>query len=625
MSLEINTDDDRAQITRTLGRAVDAEQLRTSSTRRKRLEQSSQRRTREWDLNLDIDPEHQTAHTDMNQDPPEIVVTGRELPQPVTDLDRENYDWLAQRALGWHEDGHVLYTDHDSFEDLLSNISQGNQGAAKQLWNVLEDGAIEKALAGEWSRSYDVLRTFRANMFDDMEPGMRDIERGGNIVPVLQATSAVLMDEWMNNVYDLSTDILSLLLADDMSYHFGCDDDRETFENDILPEIRAVVPDVLSEPDPVARNERIFEFIEVVLNTLDDVRDDGRAPANVDDEESVEGIPDDAESSTGQPKGEVPDELEDTDPGDIQKVTVKPGDVDSDESLDVEIPDDVEVEIAEEVSQQKVEESDASGDILDEIEELQSAIQSGSGGLDNDSLLLPEGEGTSRPSVVQEARDASHTLAQLLKQRLQSERESDVRHGTRRGRFTGRGGATARAHRGVKRVKQQKVEPDEKDYSFGMILDRSGSMGRSEMESAEVALGTLVMALEQVGVDVMVIELYNTEARLAKPFGAPWKQYKDELFHGRTGGTTPLSDAVDLARSRLLKEENAYLTVVTDGKPNDSDKFERVIRETPIPTIGVSLTSGDPAGMDDYDRAVSASSGADLEQSLRDLVTEAMF
>jgi len=626
MTITITSDTDRDEIARRIGATVDPADLRTSDTRRKRLEQSSQRRTRVWGLSLEIDESHPTAHVEPGRDDPHVVVTGRKIDQHVTDLDSEDWDYAAQRGLGWHEDGHVLFTDHDDFETRLRNLSTGDKGTAKQLWNALEDGAIETALAEKWTNAYDVLRILRANLFAVHEAGIQDVEQGGRVFPLAHATQATILDEWMHEVYDLGRKTKSTLAdADDNEFHFATDDDRAVFMDEILPEIEAVVPDVLSEPNAVARNQRIFDFIEAVLPLISKGKADGKSQMNRDESQTAEGMPDDAaEGHSGEARMDA-DELDDIEPDDIDKVVIGDPDPAAD-PVDVELPDDVEIEIAEDVSGQKKQEAGVGDDLLDEVDKLKKALDTGPGTLATDEILLPDERWDANETVFQRARQASKPLAQLLRNRLQQERHSEVKRHQRRGRFTGRGGATRRAQQGATDVKERVIEPDEKDYDFAFVIDRSGSM-RSSMTKAEEAMIMLALALEAVGVNVMIIEMYGNEARLAKPFGVPTGQQKARVAHGNVSGSTPLSPSVDLARERLNAEgENAYLVVVSDGAPDNTSAFERAIRNCSMPTLGVNLTNrGDPAGMDDYDRAVAAQPGEDLQQVLGQLVQEVMF
>lgn len=619
MTIQITGDDDRNDLARKVGATVDRAQLRTSGSRERRLERASQRRTRVWDLQLEIDPNVPTAHCDQNGDTPTIRVGGKEFEQPVTDLGPVEWDFFAQRALAWHEDGHVLFTDHDHFMSCLNGIANGDKGTAKQFWNALEDGAIEKQLAGRWSNAYDVLRVFRANMFLDQDPGIHDMEEGGQVFPLAHAVQAVLLDDWMSEVYGYDRDIRSKLVdPDDHEYHFGHADDREIFIDDILPLIDDIVPTVLSTPDAQYRNGEIFTFIKAVLDLLDDSAADGKAMMNRDSGETEDGMPDDA--SDGH-SGEAREDADQLDGG-----AAVPSDSDeSSDPTDVEIDPEMEAEAQEKAAGDRRSEAGLSDDLLDELEEM-SDIAAG-GEIQSSSIEYPNDNWTVNEATFEAAKRGSRSLARILKSRLQRERASETKRHQDRGRFTGRGGAAQRARRGERKVKEQVTDPDEKDYHFVFLLDRSTSMSGGKIRKAEEALGSLAMALEEVGVDVMIVELYSSRARLAKPFAKDVEQAKAEIFSGQVSGGTPLTPALEMSRERLKMEgENSYMVVVTDGAPAAPGQFTNEINLSTMPVLGVNITDEPkPTGMSEYDRAVAVSPTGDLQQALADYIREVMF
>lgn len=627
----IQLDDDRSTIANRIGATVDRDDLRTSESRRRRLQNGSQRRTMEWGLRVELDASHQTAHVEIDvDDDPKIVVTSREVDQPITGLDGPEWDYLVQRALGWHEDGHVLYSDIPDKDDRLNTYDTGQKGTVHQIWNVLEDGAIERQLTQRWSNAYPLLQALRANLFEENTPGIPDVERGGVLFPVAHATTAVLMDQWMQEVYDISTGVtVTLLDPQDSEMHFARENDRDIFVDMIYPAIQQVVPDVLTTADAVDRNRRIFEFVDEIMPYIENSKADGKSQMNRQDGEGEGGMPDDSrESHAGEQRQQARD-LEDVDPDDIEIVDaddLDPDDLEDAIPIDqVDLPDDVREAIEEKVAGDRAQESGATGSLLDEIEEMQDSISAGGDDLEVDEIVLPDRDTTADEAVYQSALRASRPLAKLLKNRLQQEETTSIKRNQRRGRFTGRGGSLVRAARGEKEIKERRVEPDEKNYHFTFVLDGSGSMG-SIMSQAEESLGMLAFALEDNGVETMILKLHDSKAKLAKPFGVSTEDAKDQVFTGRTAGGTPLAPAVDLARERLQREgENNYLVVVTDGAPANDERFADAIERCTMPTIGINIGNKNPAAMGRYDRAVKASPGDDLQSVLTDLVQQVMF
>lgn len=624
--MKITTDTDRDELRRRISAGVDREDLRTSNARRHRLQRSSQRRTRNWDLKVEIDEDHPTAHVDQSPDldGPEVVVTGNAIPQPVSDYDGREWDWLIQRSFSLHEDGHVLYTDHDSFKSGLDGFDKEDKGSVKEWWNALEDGAIEKQLTARWRNYYKALRVARANLFEDAVPGIPDAEKHGQVYPVAHVVMTALLDLWTQSVYDLDLGRLSSLVdPDDSEHHFACDEDREIFMDDILPLVEDIVPEVLTTGDPVERNGKIFDFCEEVLPFVDQAQADGKAQMNRNEGQSRSGLPDDAsDSNTGDAEA-MSEALNDMDPDDIEIDPVD--DVDPDNAVpieDLDLDPEIEETLREEISDQAQSEANVSDRMLEELEQTQNALDES---LLSDRVELPTDNPEADEVTYASARDQSRVLARILRNRLEHERATTVDRGRRRGRFTGRGGAASRAVQGHKRVKEQKNEPDEPDRHFVFVLDRSGSMG-SIIKQAEEALGMLMMALEEVGVETKLLELYDREVRLAKPFGVDTEEQKEWVFHNKTGGGTPLADAADLARARLdMESDQKVLVMVTDDEIPDTQNFDDVIGKCTMPTVGVNLTVSPSPTTEEYDRSIYADPREDLQQALIGLAKEVMF
>lgn len=623
--MEITPDQSRDEIAKEIGASVRREDLRNSDARARRLEAGSQRRTRSWDLSLQIDENHPTAQVDQSPDTgPEIIVSGKEQPQPVTDYEGEEWDWLVQRAFACHEDGHVRYTDHDDKMERLNDLATGDRGTAHDLWNVIEDGAIERQLHGRWPNYYEIHRTVRANLFSEHPGGIPDVELGGYVFPLAHATSTVLMDIWVQQVYDLNLEVRDKLFdPNEIECHFSCEDDRRIFMDKIRPLCEQVIADALSEPNAVDRNAIIFEFIEEVLSLISKGRSDGKSQKNRADDRSTGGMPDDSRDNHS---GEAQDDADYLGDDDIEIVDVE-YDPDADtagESIDdVEVSGEVIARIVDEVGDEQIEVAGVNDDLLDELEEMQEAIKGAGSDLKSQSILLPMEDRRAVESRAQSAKAASKPIAQILRNRLQQERVSTTIRNQRRGALD-----SPSLHRtavGERRIKRRKIEPEDKDYHFLFVLDRSSSMGWSDdMKRAEEALGMLAYALEEVGVEVSIIELYTSKARLAKPFGVPIDSRKEHVFNGETAGGTPIGAALQLARERLLREgDNRYMVVITDDEPGDSALFEETVSKSPMPVIGINI--GVDASDVDYHRQIGVTDASALKDELVSLVQEVMF
>ena len=230
-------------------------------------------------------------------------------------------------------------------------------------------------------------------------------------------------------------------------------------------------------------------------------------------------------------------------------------------------------------------------------------------------------------------RQDSNQLKRILEQRLRQEKRSTQSRGQRRGQLDPR--SLNRVARDDPRVFRQEDNPDEKDYTFVFVLDRSGSMG-GEIEAAEQALVTLARALEKIDIEVSIIDMYQSSARLAKPFGVKTENVLDRLLTGSTGGSTPLADVLRLARKRVQgSDSKPAMIVLTDGQPNDKDTYLAELQQTHFPVVGVYLAvnamSRTQAAnrFDDsnrlYDRRKIVIDKNEIDSDLRSLCREIMF
>lgn len=635
MALNLTPDTDADDIRSRFSKTVDREDIRTGDSRVARLRRNIQRQSRSWDTAVEVDPGHGTAHVEARAGkPPKVVITGREVEQPATGYSGRAWDWMVQRSFGVHEVGHIRYSDIDDKDDHLSDVESGVKGVAHQLWNAAEDGAIESQVTKRWPNYYEPLRTLRANLFDDNEVGIADPENGGYVFPVVHAAQATVLDLWMREVYQLNVGTLDLLLdTNDDTLHFATENDRELFIVDVYPLCEDLVDAALTTPNAKARNAKLFDIIEDIIDLLDQADADGTPQANGQSAEDDDGsgMPDDsrrnhsgAAESDADELGEVDDVRpadDDEDAG--QAVVPGPGAGDMDSPADIDTDADIEAQHAETVTDDANEEAGATEGMFDELEEMQNAVSASAESLRNEKLVVPTHTRQPNAQRVQEAKAAARPLARILRQRLQSERRTETQRHKRRGRLDS--SSLSRTALGQRDVMQQRTEPDEKDYHAAVILDRSGSMGGNNIEAAETAAGMLLYALEEVGVETMLVELEDTEGRLAKPFGVPTDRREDKVFHGETGGGTPLGDVSEITRQRLNREGGKrFAFVVTDGRPGDRQRFEGILQSCNFPVLGVTIGRGN-AGEGVYHRSVSASPNDDLSATLQNLLLEVMF
>lgn len=625
MTFTITKDTDRDDIEKSMRSAVKRESVRTGDSRRQRLQTNVRRQGRIYDTTLDIDVEHPTAHCEAVEDGTyNVVITGREIPQPLTEYEAMDWDWLVQRSFGLHEVGHIRYTDFEDARDQIENrFDAGDKGIAHSLHNALEDGAIEKQLSKRWPNYEAMLRTLRANIFEETDMGIADPERGGYIYPMAHATHAAVMDLWTREVYNLNIGVLDDLKdQSEEDAHFYTDDDYELFIAHILPLCEAIVPTVLSTANAQARNTEIFDFVEAVLPYIEDADADGKSQkqGDSDKQEDGAGYPDDSRDNHSDGAAMDAEQLEAEDDANPSDDDDGPQNAACDSLSDVDEDVDVQARAEVEVGDDVRDESGLSEELLDELEDMAQAMAGDE--LESEEIQIPT-ERTEDTDSARRAEEFSKPLARILRNRLQHEQRTKTLRGRRRGRLD-----STSLHRtilGERDVKQRRMEPDEKDYNAVVVLDRSGSMTGRRIRSAEPAAAGITLALEEVGVDVAVFDLLTTKVHLAKPFGATTKDDMAQVCHGETGGGTPLTEVLKIARARLNQEGGKrFMVVITDGEIPGADEFEKTVRASTFPVLGVNI-GGSDTGSGAYDVFKQATAGEDLGRTLQDLVEEVMF
>lgn len=258
MSVRITPDSDPQALARRLTGGPDAASLRSSEARRRLLERWADVLT-DADLSVDFtDEEGQTAHVTLGDRHPEIVIPSWKIDQPLTDLDRETYDLLIQRTLTLHEVGHILFTDGEALTNAKQSLPAAEHDIFHMLFNALEDGAIEEQLRQEYEVAGDIEFT-NANFRYQYEDGTRAYN-------LLQATQTACLNLAVHD----SGHLAELLDESESDAKFDEDSMRDVFESEVLPEIRSVVTDVLAEPDPEKRVDRILELWKEIRDHFTD-------------------------------------------------------------------------------------------------------------------------------------------------------------------------------------------------------------------------------------------------------------------------------------------------------------------------------------------------------------------
>lgn len=612
MATRLTADTDIDALAERLGVGPD-EELRSSTRREQHLETYGRIMAGEPDLTLDLHPE--AADIVLKDGENRIRIPTRAFDQPETDLPQNAYDLLSQETLTLHEVGHYLYSDWPSFEDRQDDLEEYlkdylpetkqdhatvYQSAFKMVWNAIEDGCIERFLGIEF-RCENEFYIINENLSSANSFGKTHM-RGGEdrtVYTMLQAVLLALMDIGHHE----SGDLKKLLDTGNANHTITTSDDDRRFR-DFLPRIEKVIEDAQSEPDAVTRNDIVCTFFMDLVDLLDEADTSGLRDVNKQGEASpMDGKPDDAHEGIGEAQADM--DMDDMDAhggssGSSDPTAVEPakavGGGDNDDVQDDDGGEsglgDLEDDVAdqyEDALRDEAKEIDGGESLIEELETFQDVLKRGGKGQTNMELIIPD---RSEPNHERwsQARAEGKRLKTILEDRLQESRHDQWRRGVQSGKFDR--GRMIQAARSDPRACKRPRQGDQKDYSCILVVDRSGSM-KNDIEDVEIATGAFAYALEQLGVDVMVLDFVGGRTRLAKPFGQSIQSAKDTVFTGKSGGGTPLTDASHLSRLRVGDGAGSapFAIIITDGEARNKETYRQEVGKCNFPVIGVYLRS----------------------------------
>ena len=606
---------------------------RLGEARADRLQRDARIRTGRWDLSVRVEPDHPPATLRTTDSTPAIVVSGDQVPQPVTDYPSGEYHLLVQRVRVAHVLGHLAHSDPGDFQARLDGIESGFQPVARAIWNALEDVAVEGAIRDRWPNYGAWFGTVRANLLAGVGPGIQDPD-GGVVYPLVHAAVLAILADRV-----VETDALIHLLDPAVeTHHFHSRADREQFVSAVLPHVTEAADTVTDLADPAARNRLAVECFESIRPAVAAARADGRGQVAA--RPDCWGMPDDSRAEPSEP----PEPLDlAADAGPVQapptpaldaRNAVSSADDGPVTASTAEEPverDDHEDPIEAQLGQDYAAELESEGrrdaaveDRAETLQDLQAAVSAAETQLESAGVVVPTDEPTPHGPTARAAREDGTRLARVLRNRFQTERRRSLQRSQRRGRIDP--AALHRAATGDRRVKQRREQPDETDHRCLFVLDRSGSM-RQHVRVAERAMGMLAVALEAVDVEVSVLELLDKEVRLAKPVDRSVERAAGRLYHGDAGGGTPLTDTLHIAREYLKTASGKrFVIVVTDGRPAEPERYREALNRFTVPVLGVNLTTEQAAGESEFHRQVTAPPEThELRRALRQLVQEVLF
>lgn len=264
-----------------------------------------------------------------------VTVTAEALPQPATDLDRDDYDYRAQHGLVLHETGHILYTEFAAWrqrlEPFIEKLPAKLATYVKELFNAFEDGVIEQCLREDFSdtaagRLHLVNQNLRQARLETITPDNRQQ------VTVDAAIQTAVADIAIAD----STVTYRLLDPDNDEWQFANDTHREAFEA-LLPTLTDTHAATLTADSPGDRYDAMADCATAVLEVLfdpDDVDSPDAGGADSSDDataarDETAGDDTDTQSSTRPDTGDG-ENAASSDTSDDSHLSIDPDGVDTD-------------------------------------------------------------------------------------------------------------------------------------------------------------------------------------------------------------------------------------------------------------------------------------------------------
>lgn len=620
----------------------EGQELRESEKRRRMLEKFAKFRSREPQTSLSIrnvNTAFVEAETDdkgnITSDFLDITIPSKRFEKEI-DLPDDYHDYLMQRAFTVHEVGHILYSDAPTFKDVCDKIEGEEKHDAKgyvalfqNLFNALEDGAIEKFL-GEDYRVSEELTALRASLHENTYIGKRftvedDYEYQ---YPFFFAIMAAVINF---GIYD-NGETEKLVDPNNDKHTFaemGGEVDRSMFIDSCLPLIKEYIEKIQSEYDGSKRVELSYELWRELLPYIkrSDTPGVKENQARQDDQEDGEsylvGVPVNISDAHGEERnqpssggGEEDDEGERGDDDGKMFGQSRKEDVENNN-----IGDDIE-EKAEEGIREETKQHGGK-DWTDEIEKALEILSAGDG---IDEIGIPD-DGEIDVGRKREAEMYGRRAERIFNRRLKQVRKDKILRNKRRGDFDTR--RLIPAERGDTRIFKQIKRGDEKDYSCVIIVDRSGSMGM-KIKDVELAAGAVAYGLEENGVDTCILDTSQNMTTLTKPFGTEVGSFEKKLFAGRCGGGTPLRYTMRYCRERIKVGSGKvpFAIVITDGRPAKKRLFKEEVKKASFPVLGLYLNNNRDSVEDQlklYDKGIVVASDDDVMASLMNLINRIVF
>lgn len=218
-----------------------------------------------------------------------------------------------------------------------------------------------------------------------------------------------------------------------------------------------------------------------------------------------------------------------------------------------------------------------------------------------------------------------NALSNRMKAVLRHNSQDGYVGGLARGRLDT--GKAWRSYAGNPRIFRQRQALGGLDYSFGIIVDTSGSMATSgEWQPTLEATVLVAEALERAGMQTFVIA-WDTMVQHVKPIGSPIAAHRAALGDrlGPHKGGTYEAPALLRAIDEFKKVQGARMLIsITDGETNHPEESVELIgelRSMGVETVGLRL-GGEPNTY--YERRLRVDRASELVDTLPRIIQSAV-
>lgn len=176
-----------------------------------------------------------------------IEVPSEPRDQPVTSYRNDVWNLLFQETILFHELGHLLWTDFDSFGDLKEKADHSK--LFKNLWNAAEDGVMEIYLSRQFNIRDDLF-VLNSNLTEDFD---------ANNFGFADLVSMGLIDRGFFN-----TGVWDQVMEEEV------DVEHQDQLRSLDPQLKALMTDLKHTPDPTERNQKVYDFYTDLVEWADE-------------------------------------------------------------------------------------------------------------------------------------------------------------------------------------------------------------------------------------------------------------------------------------------------------------------------------------------------------------------